>query len=154
MMSAQAMEDLPGSILFCCTLNSVRSPMAEAIMKHFYGQRTYVDSVGVRKGDVNEFAAAALSEIGIDIGDHVPKTFEELEDTSFDLIISLTPEAEDSAVELTRTLSADLEYWPTSDPSAATSDRRELILDAYRELRDGLVARIQGRFGPGSPPVV
>ncbi len=121
-------------------------------MKHLYGHRTYVDSVGVRKGEVNEFAIAAMDEIGIDISDHVPKTFGELEDTSFDLIISLTPEAQHSAVELTRTLSAELEYWPTLDPTAVPADRRELILDAYRDLRDSLMKRIQERFNQGPPP--
>lgn len=121
-------------------------------MKHLYGHRTYVDSVGVRKGEVNEFAIAAMDEIGIDISDHVPKTFGELEDTSFDLIISLTPEAQHSAVELTRSLSAELEYWPTLDPTAAPADRRELILDAYRDLRDSLMKRIQERFSQGPPP--
>lgn len=145
------MENLPASVLFCCTLNSVRSPMAEAIMKHFHGHRTFVESVGVRKGDVNEFAAAAMEEIGIDLSGHRPKTFEELDDTSFDLVISLTPEAQNSAIEMTRTLSAELEHWPTSDPSAVPADRRELILDAYRDLRDDLVKRVQDRFGQGHP---
>jgi protein-tyrosine-phosphatase len=146
------MADLPGSVLFCCTLNSVRSPMAEAIMKHFYGHQTYVDSVGVRRGDVNEFAIAVMDEIGIDLSGHQPKAFDELEDTSFDLIVSLTPEAQHGAVELTRTLSAELEYWPTLDPSAVPADRRELILDAYRQLRDSLMKRIQERFSQGPPP--
>jgi protein-tyrosine-phosphatase len=126
--------------------------MAEAITKHLYGHQTYVDSVGVRKGDVNEFAIAAMEEIGIDLNHHKPKTFDELEDTSFDLIVSLTPDAQHSAVELTRTLSAELEYWPTLDPSAVPADRRELILDAYRQLRDSLMKRIQERFSQGSPP--
>ena len=121
-------------------------------MKHYYGHRTFVDSVGVRAGDVNEFAAAVMDEIGIDLSHHTPKTFDELEDTSFDLIISLTPEAQHSAVELTRTLAAEVEYWATMDPSAVPADRRELILDAYRELRDGLVKRIQERFSPGPGP--
>jgi protein-tyrosine-phosphatase len=126
--------------------------MAEAIMKHLFGHLTYVDSVGVRRGDVNEFAISVMDEIGIDISDHQSKTFDELEDTSFDLIVSLTPEAQHSAVELTRTLSADVEYWATMDPSAVPADRRELILDAYRGVRDTLMARIRDRFSQGPAP--
>jgi protein-tyrosine-phosphatase len=126
--------------------------MAEAIMKHLFGHRTYVDSVGVRRGDVNEFAIAVMDEIGIDLSHHQSKTFDELEDTSFDLIISLTPEAQHSAVELTRTLSAEVEYWATLDPSAVPADRRELILDAYRGVRDSLMSRIRDRFSQGPAP--
>ena len=121
-------------------------------MKHLFGHLTYVDSVGVRRGDVNEFAISVMDEIGIDISDHQSKTFDELEDTSFDLIVSLTPEAQHSAVELTRTLSADVEYWATMDPSAVPADRRELILDAYRGVRDTLMARIRDRFSQGPAP--
>ena len=121
-------------------------------MKHLYGHRTYVDSVGVRRGDVNEFAISVMDEIGIGISRHQAKTFDELDDTSFDLIISLTPEAQHSAVELTRTLSADLEYWATMDPSAGPADRRELILDAYRDVRDTLMQRIRNRFSQGPAP--
>jgi protein-tyrosine-phosphatase len=126
--------------------------MAEAIMKYLYGHRTYVDSVGVRPGDVNEFAIAVMEEIGIDLSQHKSKTFDDLEDTSFDLIISLTPEAQHSAVELTRTLSAEVEYWATMDPSAVPADRRELILDAYRGVRDSLMKRIEERFFQGPAP--
>jgi protein-tyrosine-phosphatase len=101
---------------------------------------------------VNEFAIAVMDEIGIDLSHHQSKTFDELEDTSFDLIISLTPEAQHSAVELTRTLSAEVEYWATLDPSAVPADRRELILDAYRGVRDSLMSRIRDRFSQGPAP--
>jgi len=115
-----------------------------------FGRSTYVESVGVRKGELDPFAVSALDEIGIDIGRHRPRTFEELEEyegLNFDLIVSLAPEAHHRALDLTRTLAADVEYWPTPDPTLATGNR-EQMLDAYREVRDGLMRRIRERFGP------
>ena len=106
-------------------------------------------SAGVRKGELDPFAVAVLEEIGIDIAKHRPMTFEELDDwegLNFDLIVTLSPEAHHKALELTRTLAADVEYWPTADPTAAEGSR-EQRLDAYREVRDQLVARIKERFG-------
>jgi len=140
----------PSSVLFACTLNSIRSPMAAALMKHLHGRRIYVDSVGVRAAEINPFAVAVMEEIGIDIAKHQPKTFDELEDTSFDLVISLSPEAQHSAVELTRTMACDVEFWPTHDPTAVEGSREEM-LDAFRLVRDHLRQRILARFplGPG-----
>ncbi len=138
--------DLPNVVLFACTQNVIRSPMAAAIMKHFYGHRVYVASAGVKPGVADPFLAAVLDEIGIELGKHHPHSFADLEDSSFDLAISLSPEAHHNAVELTRTMAIETEYWPTLDPSA-TSGSREQILDSYRAVRDGLVTRIRARFG-------
>jgi protein-tyrosine-phosphatase len=139
-------RDLPGAILFACAQNAIRSPMAAAIMKHFYGRKVYVESAGVRPGAVDPFVAVVMDEIGIDLGKHRPRSFEDLEDTSFDLVISLAPEAHHKALELTRTMAMEAEYWPTFDPSA-TVGSREQILDSYREVRDQLVRKIRARFG-------
>lgn len=138
--------DLPNAVLFACTQNVIRSPMAAAIMKHFYGHKVYVASAGVRPGEADLFIATVLDEIGIDLGKHRPHNFADLEDSSFDLAISLSPEAHHWALELTRTMAIEAEYWPTMDPSA-TSGSREQILDSYRMVRDGLVDRIRARFG-------
>lgn len=140
------MADLPGSVLFCCTRNAIRSPMAEGILKHFHGRRIYVDSVGVRESEVDPFAVVVMDEIGIDISRHRSKTFDDLEDGSFDLIITLSPEAHHKALELTRTLAVDVEYWPTPDP-VDLGDTREQRLVAYRQVLDGLATRIRQRFG-------
>lgn len=138
--------DLPSAVLFACTLNAIRSPMAAALMKHFYGHSVYVASCGVKAGEPDPFIAAVLDEIGIDLGKHRPQSFAELEDTSFDVVVSLSPEAHHQALELTRTQAIEAEYWPTFDPSAATGSR-EQIMDAYRQVRDGLMKRIRARFG-------
>jgi protein-tyrosine-phosphatase len=145
------MPGLPGSVLFCCTMNAIRSPMAEGLLKHLHGHQIYVDSVGVRIGPIEQFAVIAMDEIGIDISRHRGKTFDDLEDTSFDLIISLSPEAQHRAVEMTRTMACDVEFWNTFDPSIVEGGR-ETILDAYRQVRDSLLRRIKARFPVPSAP--
>ena len=121
--------------------------MAEGLAKQLFGDSIYIDSVGVRQGSVDGFAVAVMAEIGIDIARHDAKTFDDLEDTSFDLVITLTPEAQHKAVELTRTMAIELEYWPTYDPTDARGSR-EAILESYRQIRDDLQRRIQARFDP------
>ncbi len=140
---------LPGSVLFACTLNSVRSPMAEAYLKHILGKRVFVDSAGLRKGEIDGFAIAAMDEIGLDLKGHKSKSFDDLEDTSFDLIVTLSPEAHHKALEWTRHMAAEVEYWPTMDPTIVEGDR-ETILDSFRQVRDGLIKRIRERF-PTAP---
>lgn len=141
------------SVLFACTYNAIRSPMAEAMLKHFHGLRLYVDSVGVREGDLDPFMVAVMDEVGIDMARHRPKTFEDLEDTSFDLVVSLSPEAQHRAVELTRTMACDVEFWNTFDPTLVEGSR-EARLDAYRGVRDQLRRQILKRFPtPGGPNV-
>jgi protein-tyrosine-phosphatase len=138
--------DLPGAVLFACSKNAVRSPMAEGLMRHLYGHKIYVASCGVRTEELDPFAVTVMEDLGIDISRHRPRSFEDLEDASFDLVISLSPEAHHRALELTRTMAIEAEYWPTLDPSG-TVGNREQVLDAYRQVRDGLMKRIRGRFG-------
>lgn len=136
---------IPSSVLFVCGENALRSPMAEAILKSLCGDRIYVDSVGVRAGEIDPMAVEVMAEIGIDMSGHRSKRISDLLDSSFDLIISLTPEAHHQAVELTRSSAADVEYWPTFDPAAVESSR-QARLDAYRQVRDGLLKTIRARF--------
>jgi protein-tyrosine-phosphatase len=138
-------EELPGAILFACTLNSVRSPMAAALMRHLFGKFVYVESAGARAGELDPMAVEVMEEVGIEIGKHKPRRFEDLEDNSFDLVITLSPEAQHKAVELTRTSAVEIEYWPTVDPTAVEGSRNQR-LDAYRAVRDDLMRRIQARF--------
>jgi protein-tyrosine-phosphatase len=132
----------PSAVLFSCSFNAVRSPMAEGLTRLYFGREMYVASAGVREGDPDPFAIAAMDEIGVDITKHRPHTFEALEDSSFDLIVTLSPEAHHKALEFTRTLACDVLYWPTIDPTAVEGTR-ERKLDAYRETRDGLAKRIK-----------
>ncbi|HEX4409477.1 MAG TPA: arsenate reductase ArsC [Xanthobacteraceae bacterium] len=141
----------PLAVLFACGLNSVRSPMAAALFGQIFGRAIYVGSAGVRKGELDPFAVAVMEEIGIDISKHKPITFEELDEwegLNFDLIVTLAPEAHHRALEITRVSGTDVEYWPTADPSAIEGSRAQR-LDAYREVRDQLLARIRQRFVTG-----
>ena len=138
----------PQAVLFSCAFNSVRSPMAESLLQQMFPQALYVRSAGVRKGELDPFAVAVMAELGQDISRHKPMSFAELEDwegLNFDLIITLSPEAHHKALELTRTLAADVEYWPTHDPTT-TEGSRDQKLTAYREVCDQLLLRIRRRF--------
>ena len=138
----------PRAVLFVCGLNSLRSPMAAALLRQMSGEGTRVASAGVRKDDLDSFAMAAMAEIGIDISAHEPVTLEDLEDLEgldFDLIVTLSPEAHHTALALTHRIDAAIEYWPTADPSATEGNRGQR-LDAYRSVRDQLTAKIKERF--------
>ena len=139
---------LPSAVLFTCNFNRVRSPMAEALLKRALGDRIFVDSCGLKRDaaeGADPFVLAVMGELSLDLSGHRPKTFDDLEDDSFDLIVSLTPEAQHRAVELTRGRAAEIEYWPTFDPTLSEGSR-EARLAAYREVRDGLAAHIARRF--------
>jgi protein-tyrosine-phosphatase len=145
--------DLPGAVLFACNRNAVRSPMAAALLKHLAGARVYVASAGVRPGEPDPFAVAVMEELGIDLSRHKPVSLEDLDDTSFDLIVTLAPEAHHKALDLVRNYAIDVEYWPTQDPTL-TSGNREQVLSAYRAVRDGLFAKIKTRFPLAGAPTV
>lgn len=126
--------------------------MAQALLQMTHGNRVFVDSCGLRPergGEIDPFAAIVLDEVGADLSGHRAKSFDDLEDGSFDLVISLTPEAQHRAVELARGRAVDIEYWPIPDPTLATGSR-EAILDAYRMSRDAILNRIYARFGKPS----
>lgn len=148
---SQQPPNLPHAVLFACKYNVIRSPMAAAILRHLMGKSIYIQSAGVRPSEPDGFAVAAMDEIGIDMSRHKPQSFEDLEDTSFDLIVTLAPEAHHKALELTRTMAVDVEYWPTLDPSVAGGSR-EQIMQSYRAVRDQLFERIKARFRIGAPP--
>ena len=148
-MDAPARTTRPQAVLFSCGQNAVRSPMAAGLFRELFGKRVYVASAGVQKGELDPFVVAVMDEIGIDVSRHRPITFEELDELeglSFDLIVTLSPPAHHKALELTRTLAADVEYWPTPDPTAIEGSR-EQKLEAYRAVRDQLLANIRARFG-------
>ena len=146
----------PSAILFACTMNAVRSPMAAALMRHLAagglaGRDVHVESAGGRAGDLDPLAVEAMGEIGLAIGAHKPRRFEELGDGFFDLVITLTPEAQHKAMEMTRSAATAVEYWPIMDPTAVEGSR-EQRLGAYRVVRDQLLERLKQRFSaPGGP---
>lgn len=146
------MADLPGSVLFCCDHNAVRSPMAEGIAKSIIGEKVYLQSAGVKSEmEIDGFAVEVCKEIGVDLERHRVKSFDDFEDwgediEAYDLIIALSPAAQRRALEYTRFFSLDVEYWPTLDPTGL-GEKREDKLAAYRQTRDQLAQRIRDRFG-------
>jgi protein-tyrosine-phosphatase len=139
-------EELPGAVLFACTMNSVRSVMAAHIMKHLFGKYVYIDAAGVRAGELDPMAVEVMDEMGIEIGKYHPKTFEDMEDSAmFDLCVTLSPEAQHRATALAHTSAIEIEYWPTHDPTLIEGNR-EQRLDAYRTTRDAILKRIKQRF--------
>ena len=140
------MSDLPSAVLFACTMNSIRSPMAEGLLKFLQGDRIFIDSVGVRPSEIGGFTVAVMDEIGIDISNHNAKSFDDLEDSYFDFVIPLSPEAQHKALEITRVMACEVEFWNTFDPSLIESEDRETILEAYRQVRDQLMVRLKARF--------
>jgi protein-tyrosine-phosphatase len=140
----------PAAVLFACNFNRVRSPLAEGLLKRLAGDRIYVDSCGLRlppeaSAGADPFVEAVMAEVGCNLGGHRAKTFEDLDDESFDLVISLTPQAQHRAVELTRHRAVEIEYWPTLDPTLI-GGARDVRIAAYRDVRDALCARIAERF--------
>jgi len=148
-----AASGLPRSILFLCGQNAIRSPMAELLARRVLPVSTFVASAGVRAGERDPFVDAVLAEAGLSLGDRHPRSLDQLEDDYFDLIVTLAPEAHHRALEMTRSMAVDVEYWPTADPTTATGTR-EQILSAYRDVRERLARRIAARFAPAavSPP--
>jgi len=146
------------AVLFTCAMNAIRSPMAEALARHYFGRSVYVQSAGVKRGELDPFAVAALDEIGIDASRHKPRSLDELEENeglNFDLIVTLSPEAHHKVLDMTRAIAADVEYWPMPDPSVVQGSR-EQRLDAYRQVRDALQKRIQAKLArpsSGAPGV-
>jgi protein-tyrosine-phosphatase len=136
----------PRAVLYACTLNSVRSPMAEAMTRFLFGASVRTFSAGLRAGPQDGFAIVVMDEVGMDLFRHEPRSFEEIEDFDFDLVVTLSPEAHHGALEYWRDRDVAVEYWPTVDATAIEGDR-EQKLEAYRAVRDALMARIKQRFG-------
>ena len=146
-LSEEGRAELPGAVLFACNLNCVRSPMAAGLLRSKFAGRIFVESCGLRAGlEVDPFAVSALDELGIDLAQHRPRAFQDLDDSSFDLVVSLTPEAHHRALEFARGLAMTVVYWPTMDPSLYEGGREQRMTQ-YRMVRDGLERRIDDYFG-------
>lgn len=145
-------QPLPQSVLFCCDHNAVRSPMAEGLMKKFYGTGTYVQSVGVTNDmEIDGFSIAVCQEMDVELSRHRSRSFDEMEQwgddlSSFDLVIALSPASQRRALELTRYYHLEVEYWPILDPTGL-GETREAKLESYRAARDQIITRLTDRWG-------
>lgn len=136
----------PDSVLFVCGMNSIRSPMAEKLARDLFGRKMFTQSVGVRAGDPDPFMQAVMAERGIDMSTHIPTPLDDMEDSYYDLIVTLSPEAHHRVLKHIAADASEIEYWPTMDPSTVAGSR-EQVMEAYRQVRDTLEARIRSRFG-------
>ncbi len=143
------------SVLFCCDFNAVRSPMAEGLMKKFYGHSIYVQSAGVRHDmEVDGFAIAVCEEIGVELTRHKARNFDEMEELGdaidgFDLIVALSQTSHRKVLEQTKHFSVDVDFWPIDDPTEHGSTR-EQKLESYRQSRDQIIENIKQKFGSSS----
>lgn len=143
---------LPQSVLFCCDHNAVRSPMAEGLMKKFYGSDVYVQSAGVKGDmDIDGFAIAVCEEVDVELSRHRTRSFDEMQEwgddlSSFDLVVALSPASQRHALELTRLYHLDVVYWPIMDPTGL-AEGRAAKLDAYRQTRDQISEKMTALWG-------
>ncbi len=135
----------PSAVLFACTLNAVRSPMAEMLLRRRAENRIYVTSVGVEAGQLDPFATVVMAELGLDFATHRPKAFDDLWETSFDLVITLSAEAHACATEWASGYAIALEHWETPDPATIDGTRDQRLM-GYRTLRDRINRMVADRF--------
>ena len=134
----------PKSVLFACQLNSVRSPIAAALARQAFPGRIIARSVGVNGGKADQFVHEVMEEIGIDMSVHTPHILDELVANRFDLVITLSDDAPEAVARKGLEAGA-VEQWQVADPSLVEGSR-ELILQAYRDLRDSLRKRVRERL--------
>ena len=144
------MSRLPGAVLYVCTLNKVRSPMAAGLTCKLYGEAMQVKSCGLEPSeDLDPMAGVVMGEVGVDLFAHQPVSFDTVRLGDFSVIVALSPEAWKQVQGAGADGGPEVEYWPVTDPTAGEGSR-EMRLEAYRQTRRELEARITGRFGP--PP--
>ena len=121
------------NLLVLCTGNSCRSQMAEAYLRLYHGKDCNIYSAGIEKHGLNPFAMGILIEDSIDISNHFSKTIEELDNTSFDLIITVC----DHANEVCPILPGNQIkiHHNFKDPSKMNGSSIDII-KAFRETRD------------------
>lgn len=140
------MSDMPNSVLFVCYLNSIRSPMAEGLMKKRFGRSLYVQSAGMSSGEIDDLMVAVMAEKGVDLSDHKSRTLAELGDTNYDIAIAFTEDAANAAKAMFEGTDTIVETWLVPDPTAGSLDVRAMM-NNYRAIRDFIDARLARRFG-------
>ncbi len=134
------------AVLFVCSMNSVRSPIAAALARKFFPGRIIARSAGVRSGKADDFVHEVMEEIGVDMSVHTPHTMDELIATRFDLVVTLSADAPEAVSRRGLEMGA-IEHWPMPDPTLIEGNR-EAVLSAYRTLRDTLQIRVREGLEP------
>lgn len=140
------MTDTPGSVLFMCYMNSIRSPMAEGLLKAAHGNSIYVQSCGLAAGELDTIMVGVMQEKCVDMTAHQSRTLDELAETNYDIVIAFTKEAGQAAEGFFSGTDTKIEVWPVPDPTQGVLDVRSMM-NNYRAVRDTIAERLQRRFG-------
>ena len=130
-------------ILYVCTGNSIRSQMAEGLLRHLADDRFDVFSAGLMPSIVHPKAIEVMAEIGIDISRHKSKSILEYRDQSFDYLVTVC----DSAKEMCPVFpnSKKSLHWSIENPTD-TIGTEDDILKSFRKVRDEIKERILKQF--------
>lgn len=127
-------------VLILCTGNSARSQMAEGILRHIASDKFDVESAGTIASFVRPQAIAAMAEIGIDISAHRSKSLDEFRNTSFDYVITVCDNANETCPVFPGP--AQRIHWSFDDPAEAVgSDEQQLAM--FRRVRDEIADRLR-----------
>ena len=143
---------MPGSVLFCCDHNAIRSPIAEGLAKLYYGKKIFIQSAGILNDfEIDGFAISVCEEIGIKLAKHQPRSFLDMDQwgdriDSFDLVVALSETSKRKVIESTKSYAVKVIYWPIFDPTVAVHRREEKIAN-YRKTRDQISAKLIDFFG-------
>lgn len=123
------------SVLFVCVHNAGRSQMAAAFLTHLAGDKVEVRSAGSAPADsVNPAVVEALSEIGIDISNEIPKVLTTAAVESSDVVITMG--CGDSCPFFPGKRYLD---WPLADPAGQGVAAVRPIRDEIRKLVEELI---------------
>lgn len=133
------------NVLFICQLNSVRSPMAEGLLRKRLGDKINVTSCGLTPDDPNDFMLTIMKEVGIDMSGHEPLGLVDIKDETFDRIIAFTEGAKAGAEAFLDDRHPEIELWAVPNPGEGSLDVRAL-LNNYRAIRSNIDARLGREF--------
>jgi arsenate reductase len=131
-------------VLFLCTHNSARSQMAEGFLRAVAGDRFEAGSAGTEKTSVNPLAIRVMAELGIDLGGHRSKVYEDVASEDWDFLITVCDDANERCPWVPG--SVQRLHWSFPDPSRATGTE-EQRLAVFRRVRDQIKERLTDWLG-------
>jgi protein-tyrosine-phosphatase/DNA-binding transcriptional ArsR family regulator len=128
--------DAPATVLFVCTGNSARSPVAEALVRHHAAGRVRAASAGTRpRAAMHPGAVRALRDrTGIDISGQRPRPLDAVAGTRFDHLVTLCDRAREElpAVGVT---TGRRSHWRSPHPAPRGDDSGFAALVADLDTR-------------------
>jgi arsenate reductase len=140
MMDWKDMEKL--KVLFLCTGNSCRSQMAEGWARHLKADVIEPHSAGVEPHGMNLSAVRVMAEAGVDISGQWSKHLDELNNITFDYVVTVCDNANESCPVFpgkTKRLHVGFD----DPPRLARGKSEAEALAIYRRVRDEIKEFIQ-----------